>query len=54
MIMYRQWIAEEFEIKPPKVAWQLDIFGHSAGHAQLITQMGIEAVVFARMPYDLQ
>jgi alpha-mannosidase len=54
MILYRQWIREEFDINPPKIAWQLDIFGHSAAHAQLITEMGIEAMVFARMPYDLQ
>ena len=36
MIAYRQWIQEEFGIAPPKIAWQLDIFGHSAAHAQLI------------------
>jgi hypothetical protein len=36
MIAYRQWIKEEFGIAPPKIAWQLDIFGHSAAHAQLI------------------
>ena len=33
MSVAREWLQEEFGIEMPKVAWQLDIFGHSAGHA---------------------
>lgn len=50
MILSREWIKKEFDMDPPNIAWQLDIFGHGAGHAQLITELGIEMMVFARMP----
>lgn len=50
----RQWITHEFQLKPPHIAWMLDIFGHSAGHARLLVEMGIDTMVFARMPYYLQ
>lgn len=50
MSVAREWLQEEFGIETPKVAWQLDIFGHSAGHAQILHEIGIEAMFFARMP----
>lgn len=53
MMVSREWLLREFDIEMPTVAWQLDIFGHSAGHAQLVKEFGIESMVFARMPDDL-
>ena len=38
----------EFGIKP-KVAWQLDPFGHSAAFAELYDYMGIEAMFMGRI-----
>ena len=39
---------EEFGVKP-RVAWQLDPFGHSAATASLFAELGLEEMVFARM-----
>ncbi len=36
MMVSREWLLREFDIEMPTVAWQLDIFGHSAGHAHLV------------------
>ena len=38
----------EFGVKP-RTAWQLDPFGHSAAHAQIFKELGMEQIVFARM-----
>ena len=45
------WIMSEFGIKP-KIAWQLDPFGHSAAMAGLFAQMGMDAVFFGRINED--
>ena len=34
---------------PPKVAWQLDSFGHTAAEARLLEEMGYEMLVIGRL-----
>jgi hypothetical protein len=38
-----------FGIPPPKHAWHLDSFGHSAVTPELFSRMGFETITFARM-----
>jgi len=52
MIFTRQWVSNEFGVIP-KIGWQLDAFSHSAVNAHLFAEMGMEALVYARMPFDL-
>ena len=42
------WLRGEFGVTP-RIAWQLDPFGHSAVTAELMAEMGMEAIFFARM-----
>ena len=35
----------------PKVAWQIDPFGHSKEQARLFAKMGFDALFFARIDY---
>lgn len=42
------FLKSEFGIKP-KVAWQLDPFGHSGVFANLMAQFGMEAMFVARI-----
>ncbi|KAF2364115.1 Glycoside hydrolase family 38 N-terminal domain [Trinorchestia longiramus] len=35
----------------PRVAWQIDPFGHSNGHASLVAQMGFDGLFFGRLDY---
>ena len=42
------FIFREFGIRP-KIGWQLDTFGHSASIASLFADLGLEAMVFARI-----
>ena len=46
--MGHSWLNEEFGIKP-KIGWQLDPFGHSAAQAELLAELGMETMVFARI-----
>jgi hypothetical protein len=52
MLVAREWLSTEFGVAP-NVGWQLDAFGHSAANALLFAQMGIQAIVYARMPNDM-
>ena len=44
----QQWLYDTFGINP-KVAWQIDDFGHSSAMASLFKEMGYEALFFGRM-----
>ncbi|CAI5530282.1 unnamed protein product, partial [Closterium sp. Naga37s-1] len=51
MSMGHRFIQEHFNITP-RVAWQIDPFGHSATQASLITsQGGLDAFIFGRADY---
>ncbi|CAI5497947.1 unnamed protein product [Closterium sp. Naga37s-1] len=51
MSMGHRFIQEQFNITP-RVAWQIDPFGHSATQASLITsQAGLDAFIFGRADY---
>ena len=52
MSVARHWLQREFGVIP-NIGWQLDAFGHSAANARVFAELGIEALVFARMPQDL-
>jgi len=48
-----QFILEEFgEGANPRIAWQIDCFGHSATQAVISHQMGLEALFFGRLDYQ--
>ena len=36
----------------PRIAWQIDPFGHSSTHAALMASMGFDALFFGRLDYD--
>ena len=44
----KQFLRDEFGVET-KIGWQLDPFGHSSGLAKLYQDMGMEALVFARV-----
>ena len=39
----------EFKVPAPKVAWQLDSFGHTATEARLLEEIGYEMLVIGRL-----
>jgi hypothetical protein len=53
MMTMRQWLKVEFGVEP-RVGWQLDAFGHSSTNAELFSEIGLESMVFARMPHELK
>jgi hypothetical protein len=44
-----EFLKNEMSIDPPKVAWLVDSFGHSAATADLMQKMGFESLVFSRV-----
>ena len=46
-----QFLLEEFGVTP-KTGWYIDSFGHSAGNAYILTQLGFENLVLGRMHTD--
>jgi len=46
-----RFLKDEFNVVP-KVAWQLDTFGNSAGNALLFAQMGYESMVMGKLNED--
>ena len=43
------FLEAEFKVPPPKVAWQLDSFGHTSSEARLLEEIGYEMLVIARL-----
>lgn len=46
-----RWIKEKFNVVP-KVAWQIDPFGHQASFATLGHQLGFNSLFFGRVHYE--
>ncbi len=44
-----EFIENELNVTRPKVAWQVDAFGHSSTFARLLEEMGYEMLVIARV-----
>ena len=42
------WLWEEFKIRPT-VGWQIDPFGHSSANAELMVDLGLEALFIWRI-----
>ena len=48
-----QFLNETFgECGRPRVAWQIDPFGHAREQANLFAQMGFDGLFFGRLDYD--
>ena len=45
------FLLKEFDFIP-EIGWQIDPFGHSSSNAKLFSQMGFQAIFFARIDYD--
>ena len=43
------FLYREFGLPPPKIAWHMDAFGHSATTARMFTEVGFDAFFFSRM-----
>lgn len=53
MMIGHNFILNEFgEDAIPKIGWSLDSFGHSLTNAKILSQLGYEALFFARVDDD--
>ena len=48
MMIGHEFIKETFGVAP-RIAWNLDVFGHTDAGARLFSQMGMEALFFSRL-----
>lgn len=48
MMMGHEWILKEFGVRP-RIAWQIDTFGHSNTNARLFAEMGFDALFLSRI-----
>lgn len=44
-----EFLSKEVGVEPPKVAWLLDSFGHSAATPELYQKLGFESLFFGRV-----
>jgi hypothetical protein len=44
-----EFFYRELKIDPPKTAWLVDSFGHSAGTPELFQKMGFDSIFFSRV-----
>ena len=51
MLRGHELIMQEFGVTP-RVAWQIDPFGHSMSSARLFAEMGFDAYIFSRLDYQ--
>ena len=51
MRMGFEFLEREFNGYKPKIAWQIDTFGHSQTNARIFADFEFEAMVIARMDY---
>ncbi|KAH3755937.1 lysosomal alphamannosidase [Pelomyxa schiedti] len=51
MTLGHRWLLETFGVTP-RIAWQIDPFGHSVNLAGLFALMGFDALFFARLDYQ--
>lgn len=43
------FLRKELGVEPPRVAWLVDSFGHSAATPELFQKMGFDSLFFARV-----
>jgi alpha-mannosidase len=51
MMIGHDFALQEFGVKP-RVGWQIDTFGHSNTNARFFSDMGFDALFFARLDYQ--
>ena len=50
MMIGHEFLKKEFDFTP-KVGWNIDVFGHSDVSTRLYSDMGFEAIFFARLDF---
>lgn len=44
-----EFLLKEIGVQPPKIAWLVDSFGHSAATPEIFQKLGFESLFFARV-----